>query len=217
MMAEGLESCQLSWHGVAGDRRWAFVRTATNSRGFPWQTIRENPMMCRYGARFLDRDRPESSTVTVTTPTGADRLVTDPALAEELGPGVQAMQVRRGNFDSMTLSLVTTATVASLCALAGVAAEPLRFRPNLLVAPVGGEPYAEDQWIDRVLQIGDAVLRVDRRDTRCTVVNVDPATGERDAALLRVVASERQSFAGVYGTCQKPGLVNVGDPVTVVH
>lgn len=47
-------------------------------------------------------------------------------------------------------------------------------------------------------------MRVDRRDQRCMVVNVDPQTLERDPSILRTIANERQSRLGVYGTPVAP-------------
>jgi hypothetical protein len=40
MAGEQLDEAELGWHGLAGDRRWAFVRGDTPRSGFPWLTIR---------------------------------------------------------------------------------------------------------------------------------------------------------------------------------
>lgn len=215
MMAEPLTSADLSWTGVTGDRRWAFVRPDSASSGFPWHTIREHPAMCRYCPRLIDPGRPDTSPIEVRTPSGKTLSVTDPALAEELGVRLRVMKVRRGIFDTMPVSLITTSTVTSLCRLANAADQVLRFRPNLLITTVSDAPYPEDEWVGHVLRIGDAALRVDQRDSRCVVVNVDPDSGEPDAPLLKVVASHRRARAGVYGSTEHPGLVHVGDPVTI--
>ncbi len=58
-------------------------------------------------------------------------------------------------------------------------------------------------------------MRVDARDKRCGVVNVDPATALRDPAVLRAIAEHRQVCLGVYGSTVEPGGVNVGDPVFI--
>lgn len=143
MAAEPLISAHLSWTGVAGDRRWAFVRAKAEKNGFPWHTIRDDPAMCRYSARLADPDRPDKSDVEVRTPSGEILPVHDPALAAELGAGVRVMRMDRGMYDSMPLSLITGPTVEDLCSRAEVPGNPLRFRPNILVAPVGEEPFAE--------------------------------------------------------------------------
>jgi MOSC N-terminal beta barrel domain len=38
MAAEELEAVEVSWNGLAGDRRWAFVRDGQVRNGFPWLT-----------------------------------------------------------------------------------------------------------------------------------------------------------------------------------
>src|SRR5262245_65923646 len=58
MAAERLEDVEVSWHGLAGDRRWAFIRDGQVRSGFPWLTIRERPEMARYRPRFAEPDRP---------------------------------------------------------------------------------------------------------------------------------------------------------------
>jgi uncharacterized protein YcbX len=215
MAGERLRAADVSWHGVAGDRRWAFVRPGLERSSFPWLTIRERPEMALYRPALAEPERPENSPTLVRTPTGEELDVADPALAASLGEGVRLMKQSRGIQDSAPLSLISTATVARLGELVGRELDVRRFRPNLLVEPEGGEPFAEDDWVGSVLRIGDVRVRLDRRDRRCVMVNVDPDTIERDAAVLRTVASERQSCLGVYGTTVTPGRIAVGDAVVV--
>ena len=66
-----------------------------------------------------------------------------------------------------------------------------------------------------MLRIGDLRMRVDKRDQRCVVVTVDPATTDRDPAVLRAIARENQSCLGVYGSTVQPGRVAVGDRVRI--
>jgi uncharacterized protein YcbX len=207
MAAEPLDAIDVSWHGLAGDRRWAFVQDALVRSNFPWFTIRERSDMWHYRPRFAEPDRPEASATLVRTPSGHEIDVSDPALAAELAPGIRPIKQNRGTFDAMPLSLITTRTVADV----GVS-EPLRFRPNLLVE----SDSAEHEWVGATLRIGGMTMRVDERDTRCVIVNVDPATAERDPRVLRRIAQERETCAGVYGSVVEPGRVAVGDAVTQV-
>ncbi len=215
MAAEPLEAADVSWHGLAGDRRWAFIRDGMTRSGFPWLTIRELPEMGLYRPRFAEPERPDGSATLVRTPAGDDLDVADPALAARLGPGVRVLKQHRGVFDTMPLSLITTRTVAGLGALAGAELDALRFRPNLLVDAAGGEPFPEDAWVGAVLRVGGLRMRVDQRDQRCVMVDVDPVTTRRDPAVLRAIARERQACLGVYGSTVQPGRVAVGDPVVL--
>jgi len=66
-----------------------------------------------------------------------------------------------------------------------------------------------------VLRIGAMRMRVDKRDGRCVVVTIDPVTTERDPAILRAIARDRQGCLGVYGSTVEPGRVAVGDAVVI--
>ncbi len=213
MAAEPLDAVDVSWSGFAGDRRWAFIRPGLERSGFPWLTIRELPELRHHVPSFVDPDRPETSTTMVRTPDGRELEVTDAELASALGDGVRVIKQNGGVFDTMPLSLITTRTIAELGERVGVALDPQRFRPNILVEAVSDEPFPEDAWVGSVLQIDGFRMRVDKRDQRCVMVNVDPVTNERDAAILRAIAQERQTCLGVYGSTVEPGRVAVGDRV----
>jgi uncharacterized protein YcbX len=215
MAAESLDQVDVSWNGLVGDRRWAFIRAGMARNNFPWLTIRERPQMRAYRPSFVEPDRPDASRTMVRTPSGADLEVVDPALAKELGRGVRVIKQGRGIFDALPLSLITTQSVNAVGGLVGTELDVQRFRPNLLVDATDDEPFAEDEWIGSVLRIGDMRMRVDKRDQRCVMVNVDPGGTERAPAILRAIARERQTCLGVYGSTVSPGRVAVGDTVVI--
>lgn len=214
MAAEALTETEAGWHGLAGDRRWAFIRDDTARSGFPWLTIRQCPGMGRFRPSFADPARPDASPTVVRTPSGETFDVVDPALADRLAAGARVIKQDRGVFDTFPLSLITTQTIAGLSALAGTELDVLRFRPNLLIEAAPGQPaWPEDAWVGRVLRIGGLAVRVDKRDQRCVMVNIDPVTLSRNPAVLRAIARERGTCLGVYGSTAEPGRVAVGDPV----
>lgn len=215
MAAEPLESAEVSWHGIAGDRRWAFVRPGLERSNFPWLTIRERSELWGYRPRFADPAQPDASAVLVTTPAGDELDVSDPRLAAQLGDGVRVMKQNRGTFDAAPLSLTTTGSVAALSAMVEAPLDPLRFRPNLLVDAAGGEPFREDDWVGHTIRVGEMAFRVDQRDARCVMVNVDPTTHARDPRVLKAIAQRREACLGVYGSTVTPGVVSVGDLVTI--
>ena len=215
MAGEALQSADVSWHGVAGDRRWAFIRGGMERSGFPWLTIRERPELSHYRPRFADPDRPDGSPTIVRTPSDREFDVADLALAAELGDGVRVIRQNRGVFDTFPLSLISTQTIAGLGAQMGAGLDAQRFRPNLLVEAADGAEFPEDAWVGAVLRIGGLRMRVDKRDGRCVMVNVDPVTLERNPAVLRTIARERDACLGVYGSTVEPGRVAVGDEVWI--
>jgi uncharacterized protein len=212
MRPEELDGVEVSWHGLAGDRRWAFIRDGQVRSGFPWLTIRERPGLAHYRPRFTEPDRPNASVTVVRTPDGDEYDVTDPALAAELGPGVRVIKQDRGVFDTFPLSLLTTQTLAGLGRLVGADLAVGRFRPNVLVEADGGQ-FPEDAWVGGTLRIGGLRVRIDKRDQRCVIVTIDPVTLRRDPAVLRAIAHHRDAQLGVYGSTVEPGPIAVGDPV----
>jgi uncharacterized protein YcbX len=140
--------------------------------------------------------------------------VTDPALADELYPsGVRAIKQDRGVFDTFPLSLVTTQTLDRIGEMVGTRLAPERFRPNILVETEDEAPFAEDEWVGHVLSLGALRVRIDKRDGRCAVITIDPVTAQRDPAILKTVARERDGCLGVYGTTVTPGRIALNDAV----
>ena len=216
LAAEPLSEVDVSWHGLAGDRRWAFVRDGVPQSGFPWLTLRERGNMSHYLPSFVDPTQPDRSSTIVRTPAGVVYDVTDPALATELCPeGARVIKQNRGVFDTFPLSLVTTQTIARLGEMVGAPLDVQRFRPNLLVEATDEAPFQEDDWVGCILRIGNMEMRVDKRDGRCVVITIDPRTTERNPAILRTVARNRQGCLGVYGSTVTPGRVAAGDVVSV--
>jgi uncharacterized protein YcbX len=153
--------------------------------------------------------------VLIRTPGGAEFDVADPALADRFGAGVRVIKNDRGTFDTMPLSLLTVQSVAALGALTELELDVRRFRPNFMVDAPGEPPFAEDTWEGATLTIGGIRMRVDKRDERCMVVNLDPVTLTRTPAVLRAIATHREVCFGVYGSTARTGRVAIGDDVSV--
>jgi uncharacterized protein YcbX len=206
MAGEALREGEVSWYGLAGDRRWAFGRAGQVRSGFPWLTQRERPELGAYQPVLLDETRPDHSPAWVRTPSGGFLEVTDPALADELG-AAWVIKQDRGNFDALPLSVLTTQSLESL---GGV--DVRRIRPNLLLhAP--GAAFPEDDWVGSTLRMGSLRVRVSKRIGRCAVVQIDPDTHRPDGGVLRTLARERQACLGVYAQVLQPGRLAVGDSV----
>ena len=115
----------------------------------------------------------------------------------------------------MPLSLISAQTIAALEEGVGFGLEQRRFRPNIVVDCPGSSRFPEDDWIGMTVRLGAARMRIDRRDKRCVVTNVDPDTGEQNPVVLRTITGLRQQWLGVYGSTVDPGLISIGDPVVL--
>lgn len=216
MAAESLPTVRAGWHGLEGDRRWAFVRPGMERSGFPWLTIRERPDMWRHEARYADTADVENAKTIVRTPEGLEWDLTDPELAARLGEGVRVIRVGSGIFDTFPISLLSVQSVAGLSGLVGQALTPLRFRPNFVIEASEDGEFPEEQWEGAVLRIGALRCRLDARDPRCMMVNIDPADpASSNPAVLRAIAQKRAAHFGMYGTVVQPGEVAVGDSVII--
>lgn len=208
MGGESLEAAELGWTGLVGDREHAFVRTA-NTSDFPWLTGRQVPAMLLHRATWDGRR------VHVMCPDGAMHDVTDPALATALeaaaGEPVRHLWLRRGCYDAMPISILTTALLAAISQAHGAALEALRFRANILVETDGS--VDERVWAGATLAIGETRVRADWPIPRCAMITIDPATSARTPALQRTVAERFGNMAGIYGAVAAPGRMRVGDAV----
>jgi uncharacterized protein YcbX len=216
MAGEPLDAVDVSWYGLTGDRRWAFVRDGVAQSGFPWLTLRQRFDLRGYQPWFSDPDQPDRSATKVRAPSGAVYDVADPDLAADLWPdGARVIKQDRGIFDAFPLSLITIQTIDLMSQTVGLELDVQRFRPNILVDAEDGQPFGEDAWVGSVLHMGDMRMRVDKRDSRCVVITIDPDTAESDPSILRAVAQDREGCLGVYGSTVEPGRVAVGDPVLI--
>lgn len=216
MAGESLENCSLGWHGFEGDRRFAF-RRMEDSGGFPWLTAGRLPALIRYQPFWVESGAEAKPVLHVRTPEGKELEASSEALgaeiAEAYGKDVQLMQFKHGIFDEASVSLISLGTIYGLGIECGKPLDIRRFRPNLLIESLTAEPFAEDQWVGRVLQFGSdegPEISITLRDLRCAMINMDPDTAEVDPVILKSVARVNDVCAGVYATVTKTGTVAVG-------
>jgi uncharacterized protein len=90
-----------------------------------------------------------------------------------------------------------------------------RFRANVWLQ--GLAAHAEDGW--REVQVGEVILGMGSLCTRCVLTTVDPDTLEQGTQPLRAFGEYRRTSDGVVfgvnATHAQPGIMRVGDTVTV--
>jgi uncharacterized protein YcbX len=151
------------------------------------------------------------------------------ALSEELGMPLLLVRSESevGANDVGTLTLLSEASLERLARELGVSSiGPDRFRMTLIAGGIG--EHEEDCWYRRRVRAGEAVIRVLGPVPRCAVTTRDPATGERDHDVLRALNTYRGAIHspfeneearapfGVYAETVTPGLVRVGDPISLI-
>lgn len=222
MAGVALESAFLGWHGLAGDRRFAFRRPGVPG-GMPLLSASRLPELLRYQPLAFDESSGEPLPARVRAPSGEEFDLRSEALAREiserLGSAVELLQFRNGLFDDGAVSVISRATIAGIGREAGRELDPRRFRANILLEPLGDEasPFAEDGWLGGRLLFGDGddgpVLAVTLRDERCVMLDFDPDTAARDERVMKTVVRLNKNLAGVYGTVVRTGTLRVGQAV----
>lgn len=92
-----------------------------------------------------------------------------------------------------------------------------RFRPNVVVE-MDIEPFAEDAWAGRALQVGGATLHVDQPTVRCAMpLRAQPGLAAQPDlfAALNQANPAMPNHLGLYLSVSRPGHISVGDPVTL--
>lgn len=120
------------------------------------------------------------------------------------------------------VSLVGTASLEALAGAAGVdRVDGRRFRMLFGVGGLGA--HAEDGWIGRRVDIGEAVIRPRGNVGRCAVTTQNPETGVPDLDTLRLLGEYRGDVEtseplpfGIWGEVIQPGRVRLGDTVDVL-
>src|SRR5437868_3087950 len=152
------DSAFLGWHGLDGDRRFAF-RCSGDDSGFPWLSASRLPELLLYLPFGLDESSGEPLPTHVRTPAGTDVEIRSGELQEEIsmrfGSGVELMKLKHGIFDAAAVSLISVATISGIGREAGLNLDPRRFRANILLETESLEPFHEDGWIGGTLLFGD--------------------------------------------------------------
>ena len=217
------ESAFLGWHGLDGDRRFAFRRLGDDS-GLPWLTASRVAELLLYQPFGVDESTGETLPTHVRTPAGAQVELRSAELqsevAERFGSSVELMKLKHGIFDEASVSVISLATIAGIGGEAGVDLDRRRFRANIVLETGDREPFLEDGWVGGTLVFGNSEPRpavsVTSRDLRCVMLNLDPDTAVQDKRVMKTVVRLNKNNAGVYGTVVQAGTIHVGDPVSLV-
>ena len=217
------ESAMLGWHGLDGDRRFAFRRVGKDN-GFPWLSASKLPEMVLYQPIGLDESSGEPLSTHVRTPSGSlfelGSAELNTEIGERFGSDVELMNLKHGIFDEAAISLISLSTIAAIGREAGRELDRRRFRANIVIETESPEPFLEDEWIGGALIFGDSdtqpAIHITMPDVRCVMVNLDPETAEKDARVMKSVVRLNQNNAGVYATVVRTGTIRRGDRVTLV-
>ncbi|MTI03197.1 MOSC domain-containing protein [Roseibium sp. RKSG952] len=214
---------------MPGDRVWAVAHEASKADGSEWVPCANFSRGAKAPQLMAISARLEGDTVTLSHPKQPD-LSFDPDTQQDmflnwvtpLMPADRAASARiirapgRGMTDSDFPSI-------SLCNMASHRAVEQKLGQNLSINRWRGNIWfdglplwEEFDWPGRDIRIGETLLRVRERITRCLATTANPETGERDADTLGALrAWEHQDF-GVYAEVIEGGKIEIGNKVEVI-
>lgn len=165
---------------------------------------------------------PDGSMVAADPVTPAGRAALGALLAGYLGTEARGSPVFQhapghsfGDQRGPVVSLINQATLRAFGADVGAPREDTRFRANILFDDAA--PWSEFEWVGRHLQVGAARLVVTKRTVRCAAVEVNSATGERDADPIRELKRHYgHADLGIHARVVTAGRIAPGDAITVL-
>jgi len=223
MAAVSTNSAFLGWHGLQGDRRFAFRRLNDKS-SFPWLTARRLPELLLYQPLGLDENAEEPTPTHVRTPEGLDLEIgtaeLQDSVTERFGSAVELIKLKHGIFDEASVSVINLATIAAIGREVGQDLGTRRFRPNIVIATDSTDPFIEDGWIGGRLIFGSnedgPIVSITMPDPRCVMINLDPDTAQQDPRIMKAAIRLNRNNAGAYGTVARTGQISVGQSVSLV-
>lgn len=239
LSAESLESVRLEpGLGLPLDRHFALARATTRfDPDHPQWLPKRNFLMLMLDGRLAaleTRFDEDNSTLTIVrggsqvargdihTPAG--RAVIEDFFSAYLGdeaggkPRLVEAPERYMFSDHKTrvVSIINLASVRELERVTRSPVDPLRFRANVYVD--GLEPWAEFGLIDRTIRLGESLLRIEARITRCAATNVEPGTGLRN---MNIPQDLRRAFShvdmGIYAAVSEGGVIRRGDRLEIAE
>jgi len=217
------QSAFLGWHGLQGDRRFAF-RRLNDVTGFPWLSASRLPELLLYQPMGLDENAEEPTSTHVRTPEGLNLALGSEELEQnisaKLSSPVELMKLKHGVFDEACVSVINLATISAIGRAVEADLDTRRFRANVLIQSDAVEPFLEDRWIGSQLVFGSTetgpMISVTLRDLRCAMINMDPDTSKSDARIMKAAVRLNDNNAGAYATVTRTGLISVGQSVSLI-
>ncbi|HEX4924205.1 MAG TPA: MOSC domain-containing protein [Bdellovibrionales bacterium] len=227
MRGEDLARVFVRTSGLTGDRVYALTDAGSTSN-FPWITSRLVPEMVLFEPKLLDPPPPEvkypaesNYRVEITFPDGTVQAAESPAFVPALearwGRKLKLRFSEGGMHDARPVSILGLSSLEQLEREVQMPLDHTRFRANFYVKWREPGPFFEETLLGRTIQIGDKVrVHVSKRNKRCVVITLDPRTAQSSPQILKHVGQKYGGNAGVYASVIDDGVVNVGDPISLV-
>ncbi|GGH40620.1 hypothetical protein SAMN05444007_11548 [Cribrihabitans marinus] len=211
---------------MPGDRIWAVAHEASRADGSEWvpcanfSRVAKAPQLMAITARLDgDRvalshpDRPDLSFEPDGDPAGFLDWVR-PLTPPERAASARILRVPGRGMTDSDFPSVTLCNMASHRAVEQKLGRTLsihRWRGNIWIDDLA--PWEEFDWLDRQVQVGEAILHVRERTDRCAATSANPETGRRDADTLGALETWGHTDFSVRAEVVQGGAIGIGDTV----
>lgn len=218
---EQLDWSQVETYGLRGDRSHAFINHDRFDRHLSAKKI---PYLLGYGAEFVENVQTNHfPSIQVKSPQGevynwGNEFLQHMTNRFGLNLSMETYpmnHVDKTAVDEAHLLITTDASLSALEKLKGEAVDMRRFRPNIVLHLDQEQPFAEENWLGRSLQIGNIKVEILKQCKRCVMIGVDPENTNMDMSLLKDVAWQLDANFGVYAKVLQTGSVKTSDMVLI--
>lgn len=214
---------------IPWDRTWAVAHEMSDADGSHWVSCRNfsiGSKSSELGAisSILDEEKgivtlshPNRGDLSFDPDTEGDKLIawTKGLIPENRAQSARVVRGKNQGFSDSEFPSVTLCNHASHRAVEekiGHALSPYRWRGNIWFD--GETAWEEHAWLDRDIQVGEAILRVRERTERCLAAHNNPETGQRDAHVLGTLDRFGHRDFSVRAEVIQGGRIAPGDEVT---
>jgi uncharacterized protein YcbX len=197
LAGEPLETAEISYDGVAGDRL-VHVRGPEGVR-----TSRRQYRLLGLRGTLAADGMPLIDGLQWSSPEALSLV------REAAGDDAQLVA-----YDGIERFDVLPLLVATDGAVAEFGRDVRRLRPNIVIGGVEG--LAERDWPGATLRIGKAVIDLDSLRARCPMTTVDPDTLERDPGVLKDIGRRFGGRLALNADVLAAGTIHVGDAVELI-
>ena len=231
MAGTDINSTYVHETGINGDRVYALYDYNSHRASLPYLTIRELTEMMLLQPKIVNESATDEPYTDGYKPEVEVRIgdknisLHDPQLVtylhEKLDKRNHKLTIdfrRSGIFDTKPISIISLSSVKQLAKeMDKPSLDPLRFRGNFYIQWDNDKPFYEEKLLGESLQIGnEVVLHIVKSNIRCTNINVDPKTAEKDSSVLKTVSQQHDTKFGIYGEVRTCGKVSVGDRISIL-
>ena len=214
---------------MPGDRVWAVAHELSKADGSEWVScanfsrVAKAPELMAMTARLLDGkvrlSHPKRPDLEFDPDTQATAFLdwVMPLMPADRAASARIIRVPGRGMTDSDFPSVTLCNMASHRAVEQKMGRDLsihRWRGNIWFD--GLPVWEEFDWIDREVQIGEAVFLVRERTDRCAATTTNPETGIRDADTLGTLETWGHRDFSVRAEVVRGGLICIGDKVEML-